>query len=145
MSKKFNESVKFVADNFRPDLFPLPSYLKPSLSKRWLTAAAVAGTLVCAAAIGIVVSRHSSESRPEPAPQEMQVQEKVTAEPQKKKIQFNDAPLPEVVKAIEEEYQVKIDGDTSTDQRLTLRYDGTAEELLEIINEQLSTKLTIKK
>lgn len=60
------------------------------------------------------------------------------------RIEFTDAPLCDVVSEIEEVYGVRIVNAPREEYRLTLSYEGTAEELVETINEILGTKLEIK-
>ncbi|MBD5275463.1 MAG: DUF4974 domain-containing protein [Bacteroides sp.] len=58
---------------------------------------------------------------------------------------FEDASLPDVVKAIEEAYGVKVTGATDGQPNLTLSYRGTAEDLTAAINDLLGTNLSIAK
>ena len=62
-----------------------------------------------------------------------------------KDMKFEDAPLQEVVKAIEKEYGVKVSGATEGQPHLTLSYRGTAEDLVAAINDLLGTNLKIEK
>ncbi|MGN1246662.1 MAG: FecR domain-containing protein [Muribaculaceae bacterium] len=60
-------------------------------------------------------------------------------------IDFDNAPLAEVVEKIESVYGVKVENipADSEEYRLSLHYEGTPGELIEIINEILGTKMTI--
>lgn len=61
-----------------------------------------------------------------------------------KRIEFADTPLDSVANRIEEVYGVKVHGRNSTDtMRLTLSYEGTAQDLVEAINLTLDTHLSI--
>lgn len=59
------------------------------------------------------------------------------------RIEFKDAALKDVVNKIEEVYQVKIENIPESDVRLTLSYEGTAEELIEVINEIAGTDFKV--
>ena len=61
------------------------------------------------------------------------------------RIEFKDATLKEVINEIEKIYNVKIENVPDTDVRITLSYEGTAEELVDVINDICTTKLTIKR
>lgn len=63
-----------------------------------------------------------------------------------KSIDFDNATLLTVVKEIESVYGVKVEGmpDDSARYRLTLHYEGNVRDLIDTINDILSTKLTVK-
>ena len=58
---------------------------------------------------------------------------------------FNDTPLAEVVKEIEKVYDVRLTSLPEEEYRLTLSYEGTAEDLVATINELLGTHIEIEK
>ena len=62
-----------------------------------------------------------------------------------KVIDFENAPLPEVVKKIESVYGVKVEGvPASPDEYvLSLHYEGTPTDLISVINEILGTQMTV--
>lgn len=59
-------------------------------------------------------------------------------------IEFEDAPLADVVDEVESVYGVRIGNEPSGDYRLTLSYDGSAAELVDVINELLCINLVIE-
>ena len=68
----------------------------------------------------------------------------VAEEAKSRRIEFKDTPLPKVAEAIAETYDVEITGIRPGDNtRLTLSYEGTAEDLVATINELLGTRLRI--
>ena len=61
------------------------------------------------------------------------------------RLEFINAPLEDVVKKIEETYGVKITGIPDQNIKLTLSYEGTADDIVETINETLQISLVIEK
>lgn len=60
-------------------------------------------------------------------------------------LEFDDAPLDEVVERIENTYNVRIiDLPSDRSQRLTLSFEGNVEELVDAINEVLSTDMKVE-
>ena len=62
-----------------------------------------------------------------------------------KVIDFENAPLPEVVKKIESVYGVKVMGmpESPEHYELSLHYEGTPTDLISTINEILGTQMTV--
>jgi hypothetical protein len=60
------------------------------------------------------------------------------------RITFDDAPLSEVIIKIQETYNVTITNIPTEEHRLTLSYEGTADELIETINDLLGTEMKIQ-
>lgn len=149
MTEKINESIKFVAKHYRPDSFlPTMRFVPVSFWRRRgaVAAAVAAGILVVSACVYMLlpVAETTRQLSPEP-PATTAAPSPASSEYVVKSIEFTDAPLAEVVKAIEDTYNVKISGlEEGCKVRLTLSYEGTAADLVETINELEGTKLTIE-
>lgn len=154
MTDKFKESLRFVVkyyqpDSFRPDpdLFHIPALKRPWWRRTSVAAAVAAGVLAASGFVYIeLTQRHSAAV--EPAPQESIIatepQPVVAEDPVSRRIEFKDTPLPKVAEAIAKTYDVEITGiKPGDDTRLTLSYEGTAEDLVATINELLGTRLRI--
>ena len=63
-----------------------------------------------------------------------------------KVVDFENAPLPVVVERIREVYGVEVDGlpENADDYVLSLHYEGTPVDLVDTINDLLSTEMTVK-
>ena len=61
-----------------------------------------------------------------------------------RRIEFTDAPLADVVQAIERVYGVRVGNLPVESYRLTLSYEGNARDLIATINELLGTNLRIE-
>ena len=61
------------------------------------------------------------------------------------RLEFTDASLKDVVKKIESVYEVRIVNVPDTDIRLTLSYEGTAEDLISTINELEGTQMRVER
>ncbi len=154
MTEKIKNSLDFVVRHYRPGAFRRDdSFIRGGRSvwrRRLSVAAAVAGVLLVSAAVYTYVSK--PESKPESAPVVQPVSEPTAPQTapdtvnEVKRIEFSDAPLNIVVSEIESTYGVKVAGLSADDaNRLTLSYEGTAEELVATINELLGTNLTIER
>ncbi len=154
MTDKIRRSLDFVVRYYRPGAFKPDLWAfapQKSFWRRYAVAASVAGgILLAAAAVTAYVALNREETpqtplldKPEPIKKTPEVTLPIT--PEIKKIEFNDASLPEVVKAIESVYGVKVNGNTSGQPNLTLSYQGTAEDLISTINDLLGTNLSIEK
>ena len=144
-----NKDIKFIARHYKKGLFDV----KPALKRirpvpvRWWTrtriAAACAAAVVMTATAALFV--HNSYFS-EPTEQPMQSSPLPAAETVRI-IDFEDAPLPVVVKKIREVYGVKVRNipENAEDYHLSLHYEGSAIDLVETINEILDTDMTIEK
>ncbi len=112
-----------------------------SIWRRYRVAAAVAATVILSATATILYREYHLNDVPQQA---MPV---VTDNPLAvvKVIDFEDTPLPEVVKRIESVYNVKIDNipDNPDDYELSLHYEGTPADLISVINDILETQMTV--
>ncbi len=153
MTEKMKKSLRFVTRFYSPGAFkPDTSFIEEGFSfwKRHAVAASVIGTtLLAAAAITTYlalnnINNQTNTSSPKIETTVPQI-EQPSAEEKVKKMKFEDTSLPDVVKAIEEAYGVKISGETEGQPSLTLSYRGTAEDLVAAINDLLGTNLSIEK
>lgn len=116
-------------------------------------AAAVAAALVLAAtaAGGYLISVYRSETPApalppavQPAVPAVAPADTISAD-SRLVLEFTDAPLPDVCVAIEEAYGVTLtDLPVTSDETLTLSYEGNAYDLVATVNELLGTHIRIK-
>ena len=150
-NNKTEESLRFVTRHFEEDtLLPRTGWQQFSVSHhissslRRNVAAACIGAVVFAAAASI----YYFNTRPDiPATVEkVNVQPTETAvapEMRIERIEFHDAPLKDVVAEIERIYGVTIGNVPDKDMRLTISYEGTAQDVVETINDLLNLNLTV--
>lgn len=144
-----NKEVDFIArrykkGRFSPDAGWHRLGIAPvSLWRRYRVAAAVAATVILSATATILYR----EYRMDDVPQQTMPVKAQTINPlaEVKVIDFENAPLPEVVKKIESVYGVKVEGvPASPDEYvLSLHYEGTPTDLISVINEILGTQMTV--
>lgn len=151
MTDKIKHSLDFVVRFYRPGAFrpdgwfietPLPFW------RRHAVAASIIGTvLVAAAAVTtyVVLDHHSPATHTAPVPTTESPSVEIPVAVEVATVEFENASLSEVVAAIENTYGVKVTGMSNTDTRLTLHYQGTAEDLVETINDLLGTNLKVEK
>lgn len=145
-----SSSEEFVARHWRRNAFrrPLLGSLVPRPVSWTRRIAVAAAACVAVAAVAWVVSASLEPTRPAQSPENEQTVAPAPAvrnpEPLQLKIEFTDAPLPEVVARIEEVYGVSVSGDAPASLRLTLSYEGTAADLVETINMTLGTSLEVE-
>lgn len=79
------------------------------------------------------------------APQQTIPVETVSPLAEVKVIDFENAPLPEVVRQIESVYGVKVEEVPASPERyvLSLHYEGTPTDLISVINGILETEMTV--
>ena len=153
MTEKMKNSLRFVTRFYSPGaLRPDYSFITEGLPfwKRHAVAASIIGTtLVAAAAVSAYIVLNMPQPQVEPPVPETETTvrpvEETPASDTVKDMTFEDASLPDVVKAIEEAYGVKVTGATDGQPNLTLSYRGTAEDLTAAINDLLGTNLSIAK
>ena len=145
MEKQFRESVDFVSHYYRRDAFIAHRRFvrHTGLWGGRGVAGAPAGCVLAASAPFLYVKVHEANNIPETVVDgNHEPTREVLAEV--KRIEFADTPLDSVATRIEEVYGVKVHGRNSTDtMRLTLSYEGTAQDLVEAINLALDTHLSI--
>lgn len=148
-----NRNIDFIARHYRRGIFrPDEAFRKiagkaaPVKIRRWTparTAAAVAAAIVLSATAAIVVHRTYFAPVPEVTEQTVsatQAPEVVAA------IDFDEAPLTAVVREISRVYGVEVTAlpDNADSLTLTLRYEGSAADLVETINDILGTEMEVK-
>lgn len=122
---------------------PQPKWLGVFRGRRAAAAACVAAVLTASAFLGyrfVYGGRQAAApttAAPAAAPAGTQPQPR---------LEFTDVPLAEVVATVERTYGVTVSGlGADSNLRLTLSYQGDADELLEAINQLLGTSLKVEK
>lgn len=148
--KKLNESLKFVVNNYDDESFSKSRAWKKLMppvafwNVRRIAAASIIAVVVTASAFIYHAAKYGDTPHTVPEKQETPVAP-VRGKEFATRIEFKDAPLKDVVNKIEEVYQVKIKNIPESDVRLTLCYEGTAEELIDVINEIAGTDLKVER
>lgn len=147
---KFEEDVEFVTryydeNAFKPTLmFKSPGILRSRRMwrTRWIAASVAFVTLTAAA---IVIGYQQKHSEPEQVPaQKVTVAPPVTDHSHDVVIlEFEDAPISEVARVVEETYGVTLGNVPEDDIHLTLRYEGNAYDFIEAVNEIINTNIEI--
>lgn len=149
MTRKFNESLDFVAKFYREGAFKANlnfiTHSRYSWLRRNIAAASVAAIVLAASA---AIYLYLSPAIPQPSatqPTETTVDTPVMTAETPQRLEFDDMPLSMVVKEIEKAYNVKISGlPADSDIHLTLSYEGNAYELIDTINQILDTNLKVE-
>ena len=145
--KKYDDSLEFVTRHYRTGAFrPEQRFVRFASWRRPAVAASVAiGILAASAALYTYLTPATDSTVPAETPAPAAKVENIsTPAGMVIRITFEDAPLSRVVAEIESAYCVKVGGiGDSGDLRLTLSYEGTADDLVETINDTLGTNLTI--
>lgn len=142
-----DKGIGFVARHYREGLFSVKDgwrRLGIGMSvrmRRYRIAAAVSAVVVLSASAAIIYHEYRGESEP----QHVQTVQTVNPMAEVKVIDFENAPLPEVVKKIESVYGVKVMGmpESPEHYELSLHYEGTPTDLISTINEILGTQMTV--
>lgn len=142
------EDIDYIAQHYRPGLFSTKkcwarlNVASVSHWKRIRIAAVIAfGIALYAAASVIIYNVSKSSDYPkikEVAAQDPQIIVKV--------IDFENTPLPTVIKKIKETYDVEVTNlpENAEEICLSLHYEGTAKDLVATINEILDTNMEVK-
>lgn len=141
------KEVDFIARRYKKGRFSTDAgwqrlgIVPVSIWRKYRVAAAVAATVILSATATILYREYRMDDEPK------QAAPVVTDNPLAvvKVIDFEDTPLPEVVKRIESVYNVKIDNipDNPEDYELSLHYEGTPADLISVINDILETQMTV--
>lgn len=142
-----NKEVDFIArrykkGRFAPDAGWHRLGIAPvSIWKRYRVAAAVAATVILSATAAILYR----EYRLNDVPQQTIRSEIVTPLTEVKVIDFENAPLSEVINKIETVYGVRVEGCPASPEEyvLSLHYEGTPADLISVINDILETDMTV--
>lgn len=148
-----DKDIEFVVSHFRENTLQPESNWRTfkamaGLRRRsWGVAAAVASIIVISATAGIFTYKELSTTSVGSEPVHEVTLPDVCPADGPKLMVFESTGLSEVVETVESEYGVKIGNVplNADEYVLTLRYEGTPEELIEAINEILGTKLTVEK
>lgn len=141
--------MDFVARHYREGRFDVSAGwrrlgIAPVYSawRRFRVAAAVAAAVILSAT-AVVVYRHYDM---EESSRQTEAAQPVSPMAAVRVIDFEDAPLPEVVGSIESLYGVKVGNlpDSPEEYTLSLHYEGTPADLLGTINEILGTRMTVE-
>lgn len=146
---KHDEEIDFIARHYRRGAFASRSALERIMSGRMsrlrtVRIAAAAALLIAAGTAAALLITHSSstdraaETVPQDAPTAVADDIKV--------IDFESTPLTVVADKIREVYGVSVRNlpDDAGDITLSLHYEGSAADLVDTINEILSTQMTIE-
>lgn len=142
-----NKEVDFIArrykkGRFSPDAGWQRLGIAPvSIWRKYRVAAAVAATVILSATATILYREYRMDDVPKQAAPVVTVNPLAVV----KVIDFEETPLPEVIKKIESVYNVKIDNipDNPEDYELSLHYEGTPADLISVINDILETQMTV--
>lgn len=142
-----DKEIGFVARHYREGMFSVKNGWRrlgigmSVRTRRYRIAAAVSAVVVLSASAAIIYHEYRGESEP----QHVQTVQTVNPMAEVKVIDFENAPLPEVVKKIESVYGVKVMGMTESPEHyeLSLHYEGTPTDLISTINEILGTQMTV--
>lgn len=142
-----DKEIGFIARHYREGMFSVKNgwrRLGIGMSvrmRRYRIAAAVSAVVVLSASAAIIYHEYRGESEP----QHVQTVQTVNPMAEVKVIDFENAPLPEVVEKIESVYGVKVMGmpESPEHYELSLHYEGTPTDLISTINEILGTQMTV--
>ena len=144
-----NKDIRFIARHYRKGLFATESALRriKGSGAAWWTRTRIAAACTIAAiltATAAVFVRNAYFSDSNQTIKETE-QSTVPAAQAVRVIDFEDAPLTEVVAKIREVYGVEVIGlpDDPNQYTLSLHYEGTALDLVETINDILDTEMTV--
>lgn len=142
-----NKEVDFIARRYKRGRFSPDAgwhrlgIASVSIWRRYRVAAAVAATVILSATATILYR----EYRLNDIPQQTVPVETVSQLAEVKVIDFENAPLPDVIKRIESVYGVKVEDVPASHEGyvLSLHYEGTPTDLISVINDILETKMTV--
>lgn len=142
-----NKDIDFVASHYREHRFSADAgwrrlgIASASTWKRFRAAAAVAGIVVLSATAALIYRQYDIDGERQTEVQAPAVGRLTVV----KTIDFENAPLAQVVEKIEAVYDVKVENlpDKPDDYRLSLHYEGTATDLVGTINDILGTDMTV--
>lgn len=143
------KQIEFIAKHYRHGKFDAGKGWKrlgiapAGWLRRIRVAAAVAGAVVLTAVAALVWRQHSVA----PVSEQPQVEQAtVPAIEVVKSIDFENAPLTDVVAKIKEVYGLEITNvpENAEDYRLSLHYEGNVANLVDAINDILGTEMEVK-
>lgn len=145
-----DDSLRFVASHYRKGAFDrvrawnlTTATYRLSWRRRLAAGAAAVAAVVVASALTIVYyGRDRQPGDQAPAQYETAAPANEAAD-RTAKFEFKGVALSEAVKEIEKAYGVKLEGVPFEPKELTLTFEGTATDLIDLINESLDTNITI--
>ena len=143
-----NKDIDFVARHYSKGRFSAAAgwrrlgIARESVWRRFRIAAAIAGIIVVSATAAVVYRQYhvAADNLPQTVtPAAVSPLEEVRV------IDFDNASLEEVVAKIETVYDVEVSNLPADEERyeLSLHYQGTPADLIEVINEILGTEMTV--
>lgn len=144
-----NKEIDFIARRYRKGRFSPDSgwrrlgIVPVSKWRKYRVAAAVAATVILSATATILYREYHMDDTPQ---QTMPVTpQTISPLAEVKVIDFENAPLPDVVKKIEAVYNVKVEGIPASPEEyvLSLHYEGTPTDLISVINDILETQMSV--
>ena len=142
-----NKDIDFIARRYRKGRFRADAGWRRfgitplSIWKRYRVAVAVAATVVLSATAALIYHEYQTVDIPQ---QSVEIRS-VCPLAEIKVIDFENASLSDVVKKIEEVYNVKVENLPGNDKvyRLSVHYEGTPTDLIGVINDILNTQMTV--
>lgn len=144
-----NKEVDFIARRYKKGKFsPDAGWRRLGIApisawRRYRVAAAVAAAVIVSATAAILYREYRMEDIPQ---QTMPVKTLTTSTlADVKAIDFENAPLPDVIEKIETVYNVKVNDVPASPEEyeLSLHYEGTPTDLISVINDILGTEMTV--
>lgn len=145
-NSKFNDDLDFVVSHYRegafsPDMhFGQRSGIFRHAWQKWAAASVIAVALGATAMVSYNIVFREKTVEPVPTTEQTMPQNRAN---EVIRLEFDNAPISEVAKGIEEAYGVKLDHLPTEDRHLSLSYEGTAQDLVDTINELLGCEITI--
>lgn len=142
-----DKEIDFIARRYRKGRFSTDSAwrrlaIAPATNRiRFKVAAAISATILLSATAAIIYREYRVDDMPQQA-MPANSQSPLT---EVKVIDFENAPLPEVVKEIESIYDIKVEGVPASPEEyvLSLHYEGTSTDLISTINDILETEMYV--
>lgn len=142
-----DSQIDFIARRYRKGKFSPDAgwrrlaVAQVSVWRRYRVAAAVAATIILSATATILYR----EYRINDVPQQTVPANTVSPLAEVRVIDFENTPLPEVIREIEAVYGVRVEGVPASPEGyvLSLHYEGTPTELIAMINDILETEMTV--
>lgn len=147
--KELDNSIEFVATHYKEGFFSPSSAWKRIIGnnmarqRRWQMAAASIVCAVVAASAYVFYGLNLTDSTDHTPSVKSVEKTDVPMTVVSARLEFEDAPIEEVASAIEATYGVKLSNLPDYDVRLTLSYEGSAEDVVEAINSTADLQIVI--
>lgn len=148
-NNSFSDSVSFVARHWRQGAFPQREVLASVTGRRFLfMSRGVAAAVIAVVAAGCAVAAFLWYSHALRTPEHVPVapREHVAAPPPRhavRRIELVDASMRQIAGEVREVYGVELVNLPSDDARLTLSYEGTADDFVATVNDLLGSDIGI--